>query len=285
MLRRLTLVVLLGFSMAGQSWAGATFSRVKTWSEGETLTASDLNGEFNNILNNLDPDGIDDESTNATAMQATRDPYPAAAESLATDLQDELQSLRYLIKQLSGEAQWYIDPDWAPTGGGTVSGGATTFTSSVTVSANALVSGTLTVNGNIVSTGAHTQSGQSLNTFTGPIAVSTAMGSGTPAANTMYSESFLKAFGRITVDGGTPSIGYGFNISSVADTGAGQVTVSFDRDFAGATNYVCVAVTETIAFVDYINQGAQSITIETRRASTEALLDNADFMIQCVGLQ
>ena len=27
-------------------------SRVKTWSSGETLTASDLNAEFNNILNN-----------------------------------------------------------------------------------------------------------------------------------------------------------------------------------------------------------------------------------------
>jgi len=34
---------------------GATYSRVKTWIAGETLTASDLNGEINNILNNSCP--------------------------------------------------------------------------------------------------------------------------------------------------------------------------------------------------------------------------------------
>lgn len=89
---------------------GATFSRVKTWTT-ETLTDSDLNGEFDNILNNLTPAGIDDESAADAAMQATTDPYPAAAISKPTSLQGELQRLRYLIKQITGEAQWYIDPD------------------------------------------------------------------------------------------------------------------------------------------------------------------------------
>jgi hypothetical protein len=90
---------------------GRQFSRVKTWIAGETLTASDLNAEFDNILNNFDPDGMDDASANATAMQATADPYPGATESLATDLRGEIQRLRYLIKQITGESQWYIDPD------------------------------------------------------------------------------------------------------------------------------------------------------------------------------
>ncbi|MBU2062330.1 MAG: tail fiber protein [Bacteroidetes bacterium] len=44
-------------------------------------------------------------------MQTVADPYPGAAESLATDLRGELQRLRYLIKQVTGETQWYIDPD------------------------------------------------------------------------------------------------------------------------------------------------------------------------------
>ena len=90
--------------------AGATFSRVKTWIA-EILTASDLNAEFDNILNNLLPSGIDDESVNDAAMQATADPYPGAAISKPTDLQGEIQRIRYLIKQITGEAQWYIDPD------------------------------------------------------------------------------------------------------------------------------------------------------------------------------
>jgi len=88
-----------------------TFSRVKTWGSGDTLTAADLNAEFDNVLNNSDPDGIDDASANATAMQATADPYPAASESLATDLRGELQRIRYIIKQITGEANWYVDPD------------------------------------------------------------------------------------------------------------------------------------------------------------------------------
>lgn len=86
-------------------------SRIKTWASGETLTASDLNAEFDNILNNLDPDSVEDASTDATAMQATADPYPGGAASLATSLRGELQRIRYILKQLTGESQWYIDPD------------------------------------------------------------------------------------------------------------------------------------------------------------------------------
>jgi hypothetical protein len=90
--------------------AGATFSRVKTWTT-ETLTDSDLNAEFDNILNNLTPAGIDDESASDAAARATTDPYPAAAISKATSLQGELQRLRYIIAQITGETYWYIDPD------------------------------------------------------------------------------------------------------------------------------------------------------------------------------
>ena len=90
---------------------GATFSRVKTWSEGETLTASQLNAEFNNILNNLDPTGIDDESANDAAAQATSDPYSGSSLTKAISLEEEIQQLRYLIAQITGETYWYIDPD------------------------------------------------------------------------------------------------------------------------------------------------------------------------------
>jgi hypothetical protein len=88
----------------------ALLSRVKTWIA-ETLTASDLNAEFDNILNGMTPDYVEDASANATAMQTTADPYPAAAASLATTLRGELQRLRYVIAQITGETYWYIDPD------------------------------------------------------------------------------------------------------------------------------------------------------------------------------
>jgi hypothetical protein len=89
---------------------GATFSRIKTWIA-EVLTAADLNAEFNNILNNLTPTGIDDASANETAMQATADPYPGSVASLATSLAGELHRLRYLIRQITKKTYWYEDPD------------------------------------------------------------------------------------------------------------------------------------------------------------------------------
>lgn len=115
---------LIGFLLATlvscQLWAGATFSRAHNWSDLEVLTAADLNAEFNNILNNLDPAGIDDYSLTLSQMQTTVDPYPASAESLATDLKGEIERLRYQILQLKKAIQadnntyWYQD---APTPG------------------------------------------------------------------------------------------------------------------------------------------------------------------------
>jgi len=89
---------------------GATFSRIKTW-VAEVLTFADLNAEFNNILTNLTPAGVDDASTNAAAMQTTADPYPGGVASLPTSLEGELQRIRYLLAQITGEANWYVDPD------------------------------------------------------------------------------------------------------------------------------------------------------------------------------
>lgn len=98
----------------------ATFSKLVTVSAGQTITASERNAEFDNILNNLDPSGVGDYSVNTTQMQATADPYPGGVESLATSLAGELERIRYVIKQITGKAQWYIDPvDALPTGGTT----------------------------------------------------------------------------------------------------------------------------------------------------------------------
>lgn len=89
---------------------GANFSRIKTWIA-EILTPGDLNAEFDNIINNLTPSGVDDYSTNLAQMQSTADPYPGGVESLATSSAGEMERIRYVIKQITGKSQWYIDPD------------------------------------------------------------------------------------------------------------------------------------------------------------------------------
>lgn len=84
-----------------------TFSRLKTWVSNEVLTASDLNAEFNNLLNNMTPTGIDDASASVSDMQAVTNPGGVGSESQATDLLGELKRLRYKVKEIIGGAQWY----------------------------------------------------------------------------------------------------------------------------------------------------------------------------------
>jgi len=107
------------------------YSKVKTVVTGETITAADRNTEHDNHITNHTPAGLDDDSPNVGGMQAVVDPYPGATESLATSTQGELERLRYLLKQITGKAQWYIDPDnstlntSSPTYGGMTLSGAT----------------------------------------------------------------------------------------------------------------------------------------------------------------
>lgn len=98
----------------------AVFSRVKNWVSNEVLTASDLNAEFNNILSNMQPTGIEDQSSDVAAMQANTNPGTVGSESLATNLAGELQRLRFKIKEIIGGAQWYSAPTSTLGAGGIV---------------------------------------------------------------------------------------------------------------------------------------------------------------------
>ncbi len=80
------------------------YSKLVTVITGQTITASERNNEFDNVINNMTPDGVDDGSTNLAAMQATVDP---SGGSLATALRGELQRLRFQIKALGGLTNWY----------------------------------------------------------------------------------------------------------------------------------------------------------------------------------
>ncbi len=88
----------------------ATFSRIKIWVSNEVLTASDLNAEFDNIIVNMSPTGIEDASANVSAMQASTSPGGLGTESLATSLLGEIQRIRYVLKRfvnLDLTQQWY----------------------------------------------------------------------------------------------------------------------------------------------------------------------------------
>lgn len=84
-----------------------TISRKKEWQYRESLSAGDLNAEFNNIIENLTPANMDDCSSNAALMQANTQPTEG---SLPTTLTGEVERLRYAIKEIKGAAQWYTTP-------------------------------------------------------------------------------------------------------------------------------------------------------------------------------
>lgn len=184
MFKRMTLLALAIWSTSPNVLGGSTFSRVKTWSSGETLTASDLNAEFNNILNNLTPAGVDDYSATTTEMRAVTDPYPASAESQATSLQGELERIRYQILEIKKSMQasnityWYQD---LPTAGVfTISGSSVGVNDTSPDYGLDLEGGTLGTSGNITSDGNITTTGDDVD-----IATHTAISGNTTISGTL----------------------------------------------------------------------------------------------------
>lgn len=75
---------------------------------------------------------MDDYSSSVAQMQTTTDPGEVSSESQATTLAGELERLRFLLKEITGEAQWYVTPT-AGTSKLPKLGAANTFTDTQTI--------------------------------------------------------------------------------------------------------------------------------------------------------
>ena len=89
---------------------GANFGRFFVESPGNTILSGNYNGEFDNILTNFTPDGMDDYSVNVAQMQTTVDPGEVGTESLATSTAGELERIRHMLNEIIGKNQWYESP-------------------------------------------------------------------------------------------------------------------------------------------------------------------------------
>lgn len=81
--------------------AAPGITRLHVWDPLEEVDNSQLNAEFDNLLNNLRPQGSDDYSTNLTQSRLQTSPA-----TLATTLAGELERLRYQIAQITGQTYW-----------------------------------------------------------------------------------------------------------------------------------------------------------------------------------
>lgn len=100
---------------------GAKAAGGLNFTPGTTILSYEVDTDFNTIYNdynggilniningsaNIDPTKVD----NLASQTTTTDPYPGAVATPATNLPQEIQQLRYLIAQITGQANWYVDP-------------------------------------------------------------------------------------------------------------------------------------------------------------------------------
>lgn len=76
---------------------------------GQTITDILWNTEFANIGTLLDAQGAGGYSATDPQMQVQTDPYPGSVTSRAASIAGELERLRYMIAQITGNTYWYQD--------------------------------------------------------------------------------------------------------------------------------------------------------------------------------
>lgn len=89
------------------------YSRLKNWLQDEKLTYTDLNSEFNNIINNSDAAHLGGASTTLGNMQATDNPGTLGGENYGAgvSMANEVQRLRFVLERIiGGSKKWYEQP-------------------------------------------------------------------------------------------------------------------------------------------------------------------------------
>jgi len=76
----------------------------------ETIYAAKWNDEFQNVINNCNPDGVGGSSEDVSNMQATLNPFPGSSPYLSNSLRQELEELRYQLNVIIGKSYWYELP-------------------------------------------------------------------------------------------------------------------------------------------------------------------------------
>jgi len=98
-----------------------------------------------------------------------------------------------------------------------------------------------------------------------------------------------KMWAYVTVSGGTPSLDASYNVTSITDTSAGNVTITIATDFSSA-NYAAVANAVTAGGVAHVasvktGQAAGSLVVRTYSGSTGTDTDNINLAVVAFGDQ
>ena len=81
-----------------------------TRATGLVLTAAIYNTDHQNHIDNHVPDQMDDYSATVGQMQTQTDPGESGSESQPSTLAGELERLRFILAEITGNTYWYESP-------------------------------------------------------------------------------------------------------------------------------------------------------------------------------
>lgn len=81
-----------------------------TRASGLILTAAIYNADHQNHIDNHVPDQMDDYSSSVSQMRTQTDPGESGSESQATSLAGEIERIRFIIAEITGNTYWYESP-------------------------------------------------------------------------------------------------------------------------------------------------------------------------------
>ena len=125
----------------------------------------------------------------------------------------------------------WVDSGAVRFDGAATIGGALTQTGAIDANSTMTLSGTLTMDGT-------------------NNAIIPAAAPSTPTAHGLYRDNICKGWANVSVSGGTPTLQADFNVTSITDSGVGELTVTWETDFASA-NYVVIVTLRPAAGNDH----------------------------------
>jgi hypothetical protein len=114
----------------------------------------------------------------------------------------------------------WVDSGAVRFDGAATIGGALTQTGVIDANSTMTLSGTLTMDGT-------------------NNAIIPAAAPSTPVAHGLYRDNICKGWGNVSVSGGTPTLNADYNVTSITDSGVGELTVTWETDFTSA-NYALI---------------------------------------------
>ena len=113
-----------------------------------------------------------------------------------------------------------------------------------------------------------------------PIVPPSIVSGAVPVAHALYRENVPKVWANVS---STPALNDSFNMTSVADGGAGITTLTFDRDFANTTYAPVGSTTDGDDYLSFVTFAAGSINAQTRNAA--GTLEDRAFAVVIFGDQ